>query len=39
MESADHPLQEDTEALTSQVGEEISEVCPRSVPGTKYESI
>lgn len=26
--------QEDMEALTSQVGEEISEVCPRSAPGT-----
>lgn len=39
MESADLPLQEDTEALTSQVGEEISEVCSRSVLGTKYESV
>lgn len=36
--SADRPLQEDMESLTSQVGEEVSEVRPRSVPGAKYAS-
>lgn len=34
--SADRPLQEDTESLTSQVGEEVSEVCPRSIPKLEF---